>query len=619
MPIAPYGTWRSPITSDLIVAESIGMPEVRIDRGRVYWLEARPQERGRNVVVSAETGDLTPAPFNVRTRVHEYGGGAWTVSDNVLYFSNFSDGRLYLLGPGQSAPEPISPAGPFAYADGVVDSRGRWVGVREDRSDPNREPVNTVVRLEAGRAEVLARGHDFFSNPRLSPDDHYLAYLAWDHPRMPWDGTTLYLNQYAIAGGPEESIFQPEFSPDGTALFFVSDRTGWWNLYRFDLKSGSTRAVAPLGAEFGQPQWVFGLSTYAFDGASRLICSYVRRGSARLGILDLHSGDFNPIPTHYTDISSVRADAGRVVFRAGSPQTPTSIVELNTVTGQTQVLKKSTAVTDDPAICRCLTAPRSIDFPSGHHKAHALFYPAFNPDFAAPEGDRQPLLVKCHGGPTAAASQSLDLRTQYWTSRGIGVLDVNYAGSTGYGRPYRELLYGQWGVIDVEDAIAGARYLAALGHVDGNRCVISGGSAGGYTVLSALAFHDFFRGGASHYGVSDPAALARDTHKFESHYLESLIGPYPAREALYRERSPLLHAGGIDVPVIFFQGDEDEVVPPSQTEKMVEALRAKGTPVAYMLFSGEQHGFRQAANIKRALDAELFFYAVNVFRTGLTF
>jgi dipeptidyl aminopeptidase/acylaminoacyl peptidase len=613
MPVALYASWRSPISSDLIVAQSVNLPEVRIDGGRVYWLEGRPQERGRYVVVAAEGGDLTPAPFNVRTRVHEYGGGSWTVANGVLYFSNFADGRLY------RDLAPITPEGAYRYADLIIDPQGRVVAVREDHTGGG-EPVNTIVRIDtSGRAEILAEGHDFFSSPRLSPDGRHFAYLAWDHPRMPWDGTELYLDGTRIAGGSAESIFQPEFAPDGSTLLYVSDRSGWWNLYRYDLSSGATHDIAPMSAEFGEPQWVFGMSIYAFAGPGRLVCACNENGLGRLAVIDLATRALTPIDTPYTDFSSVRAEGGRVVFRAGSPKTPAAIVTLDLATGKTEVLKQATTAADDPAISRCFTAPQAIEYPSGSRTAHGLFYPAFHPDYTAPEGDRPPLVVKCHGGPTSAASSTLDLRIQYWTSRGISVLDVNYGGSTGYGRAYRELLNANWGIVDVDDAVNGARHLAAEGLVDGARCVITGGSAGGYTVLAALTFRDFFRGGASHYGVSDLAVLARDTHKFESRYLDTLIGPYPDREDLYLERSPLAHADRLNAPVIFFQGDEDQVVPPNQTELMVEALRAKGAPVGYLLFAGEQHGFRQAANIKRALDAELLFYAVNVFRAGLYF
>jgi dipeptidyl aminopeptidase/acylaminoacyl peptidase len=640
--IAPYGCWKSPITSDLIVGQSVGLSEIRLDGHEIYWLESRPEEGGRSVVVrwvagSSKGEDMVPPPFNVRTRVHEYGGGAWVVEEGIVYFSNYEDQRIYRLDDVGAEPVPITPKGAMRYADGVIDSsRHSWIGVREDHTAPGREPTNTIVRIDLGASQpdtgcVLASGHDFYSSPRLSPEGRGLTYLAWDHPRMPWVGTTLYAlkldsagmptgSPRLIAGGERESIFQPEWAPDGNAVFFVSDRTGWWNLYRCALDTLKIDAIAPMEAEFGQPQWVFGMSTYGFVGADRLVCSYSSEGLGRLGSIELASGRITLFDLPYTDFSSVRAEGDRVVFRGGSAAIPPSFVLLDLATGKTEILKKSTMIADDPGLARYCTGVEPVEFPTeGNKTAFGLYYPAFNPDYRAPDDDKPPLLVKCHGGPTAAASSTLDLRTQYWTSRGISVLDVNYGGSTGFGREYRERLDANWGVVDVNDCVNGARYLANEGRVDGTRSVITGGSAGGYTTLAALTFRDYFRGGASHYGVCDLAVLARDTHKFESRYLESLVGPYPDREDLYRERSPLTYADRLSVPVIFFQGEEDMVVPPNQAEIMVNALRSKGTAVGYLLFSGEQHGFRIGQNIKRSLDAELYFYAVNVFRTGLTF
>src|SRR5579871_2994256 len=643
---APYGSWKSPITSDLIVAQATMLSDVRIDGDHVYWLEGRPQEQGRNVIVRAGPDgaitDVTPAGSNVRTRVHEYGGASWLVVDGTCIFSNFADQRLYRQRAGQAEPEPLTPAPSsqerhWRYADGVVDRRRRrWIGVREDHSSVG-EPVNTIVAIDLDHpapspGRVLAEGHDFFCSARLSPDANRMLWLAWDHPNMPWNGTTLYLAEIdgtgalagarTIAGGAAESIFQPEWSPDGNEIVFVSDRTGWWNLYAYDIAAAATRPLCPMAAEFGMPQWNLGMSTYAFAGARRIVCAYTAAGLGKLAALDLTTGALQPIETSFTEFGSVRADGDRVVFRGGAPDRPTSVIALDLQSGRQRVLKQATELLDrtEPRITGYLTKVEPVEFPTtGGKTAFGLFYPPHNPDYVGGPDERPPLLVKCHGGPTSSASSTLNLGTHFWTSRGIAVLDVNYGGSTGFGREYRERLRRNWGIVDVDDCVNGAKFLAQRGLVDAKRVVISGGSAGGYTTLAALAFRDFFQGGASYYGVSDAAALARDTHKFESRYLDWLIGPYPEEEARYRERSPVYHADRLSKPVIFFQGSEDAVVPPNQTEVMVDALRCKGNAVGYFLFSGEQHGFRQAANIKRCLDAELAFYAVQVFRVGLTF
>ena len=643
---APYGSWKSPITSDLIVAEATMLSDVRIDGDYVYWLEGRPREQGRNVIVRAgPTGaatDITPAGFNARTRVHEYGGASWLVADGTCIFSNFADQRLYRQREGQSVPEPVTPECSnrerhWRYSDGVLDQpRRRWIGVREDHSAEG-EPVNAIVAMDLDRlatspGRVLAGGHDFFCSARLSPDANRMVWLAWDHPNMPWNGTTLYLADIdsggtpqsvrVIAGGVAESVFQPEWSPDGDEIVFVSDRSGWWNLYAYNVVTEATRPLFPMMAEFGVPQWNLGVSTYAFADARRIVCTYTSAGLGQLATLDLITGTVQPIATGFTEFGSIRAERDRVVFRGGAPDRPTSVVTLDLRSGQFQILKQATDLLDraDLRIADYLARVEPVEFPTTSRKtAHGLFYPPHNSDYRANANELPPLLVKCHGGPTSAASSTLNLGTQFWTSRGIAVLDVNYGGSTGFGREYRERLKFNWGVVDVDDCVNGAKFLAERGLVDARRVVISGGSAGGYTSLAALAFRDFFQGGASYYGVSDAAALARDTHKFESRYLDWLIGPFPEMETRYRERSPLHHADRISKPVIFFQGADDAVVPPNQTEVMVEALRRNGNPVGYFLFSGEQHGFRQAANIKRCLDAEIAFYAVQVFRIGLTF
>ncbi|HEX8709532.1 MAG TPA: S9 family peptidase [Pyrinomonadaceae bacterium] len=619
--VAPYGTWKSPITSELVVGSSIGLGRVMLDGEDIYWLEVRPAEGGRSVVVrltpDGQTSDVTPQPFNTRTRVHEYGGGDYLVAGGTIYFSNFADQRLYRQQPG-SAPQPLTPAIEMRYADAVIDNhRGQLVCVREDHTRGG-EPVNTLVRLKlegGGAGEVLASGNDFYSSPRLSPDGARLAWLTWNHPNMPWDGTELWVGELdaggmmtrseRVAGGVEESIFQPEWSPDGV-LHFVSDRSGWWNLYRLS-EQGRTEPLHEMAAEFGMPQWVFGMSSYAFESAERIICAYIEKGSSRLGRLETQTDRLEPIETPYTDITSLSASSNRAVFLGGSPTKPASVVELNLTTGEAEILQRANTLKIEEGY---LSTAQAIEFPTENGlTAYAFYYPPRNQDYHAPEGERPPLLVKSHGGPTSASTTTLGLGIQYWTSRGIGVLDVNYGGSTGYGREYRRRLNGTWGIVDVDDCANGASYLVERGLADGARLMITGGSAGGYTTLCALVFRDRFGAGASHYGVSDCEALARETHKFESRYLDRLIGPYPERADLYRERSPIHYVDRLSCPVIFFQGLEDKIVLPNQAEMMVEALRSKGLPVAYVPFEGEQHGFRRAENIKRALDGELYFYS----------
>ncbi|HEY0098996.1 MAG TPA: prolyl oligopeptidase family serine peptidase [Pyrinomonadaceae bacterium] len=652
--IAPYGSWKSPITSDLIVQGSVGLGAVRVDREDIYWLELRPSEGGRSCLVrrdaSGATRDMTALPFNIRTRVHEYGGGDFVVHHGTIYFTNFSDQRLYRQTPDDSKPQPLTPESnnELRYADMIVDaSRRRLIAVREDHTAGTHEPTNALVAVSlepytkradtadvdatnadalnvdtpGNGGQVLVSGYDFYSSPRLSPDGKELAWLCWNHPNMPWDGTELWRGDVGadgaitgarrIAGGRDESIFQPEWSPDGR-LYFVSDKSGWWNLYRMAQAGAGEpfEALCEMEAEFGQPQWIFGMSTYAFTSASEIICAYTVRGMSSLARLDTETKQLQRIESPYADIQYLQAAPGRAVFRAGAPDMPPAIVALDLsdpAGAQFEVLRRASEHEIDEGY---LSIAQPVEFPTSNGQtAHAFFYPPRNRDFAAPEGTRPPLLVKSHGGPTSAASTTLSLNIQYWTSRGIAVLDVNYGGSTGYGRAYRLRLNGTWGITDVDDCANGARALAAAGLVDGERCVITGGSAGGYTTLAALTFRDTFKAGASHYGVSDLGALVRDTHKFEARYLDNLIGPYPERQDIYQARSPINFTDQLSCPVIFFQGLEDKVVPPNQAELMVEALRAKGLPVAYVAFPGEQHGFRRAENIKRALDGELYFYS----------
>lgn len=621
----PYGSWTSPITSKAIVSAAIGLGQVGLDGDDIYWVEQRPTEGGRNVIVQhthdgrtpdGQTIDRTPAPFNARTRVHEYGGGAFMVSGGVLYFSDFADQRLYCQR-GSEAPQALTPEAAMRYADGVVDSRrNRLIYVREDHTDAGREAVNSLVSIDLanGDMQVLVSGNDFYAAPRLSPDGSQLAWLTWNHPNMPWDGTELLVGDIRedgtvartvhVAGGASESIFQPEWSPDGI-LHFVSDRTEWWNLYRW--AAGRIEPLCAKAAEFGRPQWGLGMFTYCFVSASQIVCCYTEQGIWHLASLDTQSQQLDVIPTPYSDITGLRASNGRVVFTAGSPTESTAVVQLDLDTRELTTLRRSNDLSLDPGY---ISTPEPIEFPTAQGRtAHALFYAPTNKDHTAPAGERPPLIVKSHGGPTSAAPSTLNLGIQYWTSRGFAVLDVNYGGSTGYGRAYRQRLNGQWGIVDVEDCTNGARFLVERGAAAGNRLAITGGSAGGYTTLCALTFHDVFSAGASHYGVSDLEALAGETHKFESRYLDSLIGPYPERQDLYRARSPIRFTDRLSCPLILFQGLEDQVVPPNQAEMMAQALRDKGVPVAYVPFEGEQHGFRRAENIVRALDGELYFYS----------
>jgi len=581
----------------------LGEPELGED-GSAWWLERRPLEGGRTAIVRAGE-DMTPPEFNVRTRVHEYGGAAWLLSGDTVFFSHWDDQRLYRLDPGGSA-VPITPEGPYRYADGRALPDGTAiVCIRETHGAG--EPLNEVVRIPAdgsGPPEPIASGRDFYAAPRPGPDGRDLCWLCWEHPNMSWDGCELWVGERRVAGGPDESIWQPEWSPGGE-LHWVSDRTGWWNLYS---ESGQ---VTGERAELGMPLWQFGGSTYAFLEDCTIACTRVDRAVARLHLL--RGGRLEDVGLPYTSFGypHLRARGERLIFVAASPEQEPAVITWSEAEG-VSVLRRASDEPLDPAL---VSIPRAIEFENaGGRTAHAFYYPPASPSFEGPPGERPPLIVQIHGGPTAHATPELEPATIFWTSRGVGVVDVNYGGSTGFGREYRNLLRGSWGVADVEDCIAAARHLASEGEVDGERLAIHGGSAGGYTTLCALAFHpEAFAAGTSYYGVADAAALARDTHKFESRYLDGLIGPWPEAQELYRERSPIHFADRIRAPVLLLQGLEDEVVPPEQAEEMAAALRRSRVPHAVMLFEGEQHGFRRAETIIRALEAELSFYG-QVFR-----
>ena len=620
--VAPYGSWASPITIDLLLkgAVSLGRGTARWDGNDLYWTEERPTEGGRQVVVrrtDSGNADVTPVGFNARTRVHEYGGGHFAVSGGTVWFANFDDQRIYVQKRGID-PLAITPAADIRHADLLVDPpRGRIFAVCEDHTTGATEAVNTLVALDwNGDRDIItvAAGNDFYSSPKLSPDGGRLAWLTWNHPNMPWDGTELWVGELdgdgnatsarKVAGGPTESIFQPEWSPTG-GLYFVSDRNDWWNIYR--IRGDGDEPVYRRDAEFGSPQWGFGMSRYAFAGQTEIACVYSEAGGTKLGLIDISKSTLKQIELLYTDLRSVSVNGRRVAMVAASPTLSERVLVVDLDSGAQEVVKVSNPAHIDPGY---FSVPRAIEFPTeGGLTAHAFYYAPKNKDYDGPPGEAPPLVVHSHGGPTSAVGSSFDLEFQYWTSRGFGIVDVNYGGSSGFGRAYRLRLNGNWGVVDVDDCINAARYLVAGGLADGKRIAITGGSAGGFTTLVALTKRDFFNAGASHFGIGDLVTFVKDTHKFESRYLDTLIGPYPERADLYRERSAVNFADNLNCPVILFQGLEDKVVPPSQAEEFVAVCKRKKLPYAYLPFEGEQHGFRQAKNIRRSIEGELYFYS----------
>ena len=622
--IAPYGSWESPVTTEMLTAGALRFEGIAVDGGDVYWVESRPDEAGRCAAMRRTAGgavsEVTTPAFSARTRVHEYGGGALAVSNGVAYFSNFSDQRLYRRPvDGSQAPTALTPEIAVRYADATVDdARGRTICVAEDhrRAGTEAENLLAAVPTAGGEPAPVHRGFDFYASPRLSPDGNRLAWVCWNHPNLPWDATELWVADVAadgalsaprrIAGGAagDVSVIQPAWGPDGT-LFCVSDVSGWWNLHRWN--GERLVPVLPMDAEFGLPPWLFGMSRYAVFDADRLVAHYGDAGASHLAVIDVAAGRLREIATPFTTFGSFAAAArGRLACVAASAEAGAALVAIDPESGECETLRRGAQPKLDGSY---VSRAEAITFPStGGRTAHACYYAPRNSAFRAPEGELPPLLTFIHGGPTASADPGFKLAIQYWTTRGVAVVDVNYGGSTGYGTAYRRLLRGAWGIVDREDCEAAAGHLVARGDVDAARLAIRGGSAGGYTTLCALAFGRVFTAGASYYGVSDAAALARDTHKFESRYLDVLIGPWPERADLYEERSPIHAVDRLSCPVIFLQGLEDAVVPPDQTERMVDALRKKGLPVACLMFEGEQHGFRQAANIQRAAEAELYFY-----------
>ena len=619
----PYGHWPSPISAELLTAQGIRISEPQAINNRVYWLESRPQEKGRTALVCDEAGvrsDLLPAPHSIRTRAQEYGGASYLATAQAIFYVLDSDQRIYRYDIAQQQTQAITPDGAYRYADFCYDPiRNRLIVVREDCTQNVHHPVSSIIVLDLTKDEayLLAQGADFYSNPRLSPDGTQLSFLRWNHPNMPWDGSECVLLELdqpgviirtsIIAGSAQESIFQPQWSAAGE-LFFVSDRSNWWNIYRWDGTSSQTLCLT--NAEFATPQWVFGMSCYGFLSQTEILCCFSQDGFWQLGIINCEANTLTNIETDFRDISSIHCHNGKGYFIAASATQSAQLWcydngDIKPLTNNTQTLSAD-----------YFAAAQAIEFPtSDGESAYGFFYAPKNPDIKQsteqlPPLTKQlpPLIVMCHGGPTGATESSLNLKIQFWTSRGFAVLDVNYRGSTGYGKQYRDRLKNNWGITDVIDVCSGVDYLAARHLIDKNKVAIRGSSAGGYTVLAALTFSDVFKAGASLYGIGDLEALARDTHKFEAHYLDSLVGEYPAQQKIYRDRSPIHHIDQLNCPVIFLQGLQDKVVPPAQAEAMVAALQTKGIMTKYVTFEEEAHGFRQAHNIQRALNEELDFY-----------
>lgn len=652
---SPYGTWESPISAADVAAGARGFEQVALDGDAIWWIETRPEEKGRSVVMRWRPGagveEITPRGFSARTLVNSYGGGAMTVGEGRVVFSNFSpadfpgtrDQRLHLQAPGMQ-PRPITPQVNTRYADGVLDPRRNLLFCVREESDAllhgQAQQTLVAVDLDGGKLPVtLAEGADFYACPRLSPDGRQLAWIEWDYPSMPWEGTRLCVadlrpdgtarNARKLAGDPAEhiapslnpvlqealrvsgeSLTEPRWAPDGT-LYCVTDRLEvdgerWWNLHR--VTDEGLTPVTKEAAEFTAPLWRLGASSWDVLSDTEALCAVTRQGTWSLARVDLSTGALTPLDLPWTQIGHVHTGEGFAVFTAGSFTEPTALIRLDLATMRHEVIRASGEPTAEAKAC--FAAPERIEVPTGDgsETTHAFYHPPLNPGFTAPEGDRPPLLIVIHGGPTAAVSASVKLDIRYFTSRGFGVVDVNYRGSTGFGRAYRQRMYGGWGVVDIEDCVAVARHLADADKVDPYRIASRGGSSGGYTTLALAAFTDLLSAAASYYGISNLEMIATDTDKLEARYAELLLGPWPRAQKLFKARSPLFHAGDIDCPLILFQGLDDPVVPPPQARVLIDALMEKKLPVAANFYEGESHGFRMKANIIRSLEQELSFY-----------
>lgn len=634
--IAPFGTWTSPLSATAVTGAARALETVMADAGTIYVVELRPDEGGRSAIIrirpDGTKDDLLPPGFSARSRVHEYGGGAMCAHLGTVFFVNDKDQRIWRVRPGDE-PRAVTPEGPLRFADLIVDERReRLIAVCEDHgpvlNGTAKEPSNRLVAIDltgAGLIDTLFAGSDFVAHPRLSPDGRRLAFVAWDHPNMPWDATNLCIGTFSPSGrminveiviGADagHSNVMPSWGDDGT-LWFSSDASGFWNLWR---RNGTTlEAIAPIDAEIGGPAWNFGRSQFVITSRNEIIAVLTRNAVDGLARLDLETGIWHPIATPFTAIHSLRRSGQCIVFAAASSHAEFAACQVDLATQTFDLLHEPTPPRLAPAY---VSTPEPVTFgsraPDGStREAHAFYYPPKNPAFEAPNGEKPPLIVTVHGGPTSATQPVFMLWRHFWTTRGFAILDVNYSGSTGYGRAYRKRLNGQWGVADVEDVVAAASHAGATGLADPDRMAVLGGSAGGFVVLAGLAFHDVFKAGINLFGVSDLKLLAEESHKFEARYCDILVGPLPQAAAIYEARSPLSRIEGIREPLLILQGLDDKVVPPNQSELVFEGVKKSGTPVAYLAFEGEGHGFRHAATRERALTAELYFlgrvFAIN--------
>ncbi|MBM3193057.1 MAG: S9 family peptidase [Chlamydiae bacterium] len=617
MPIfaTPYGSFSSPISAELVAKGSVAIRQILIDEDHLFWIEGRPEENGRAVAVCYESKkDILPSPYYIRTTVHEYGGKCSEIFDGIIYFSNFTDQNLYKLLPDKTVVK-ITNTTVFRFADFSIHPNGKWLYcVLEDHTEKDRiENCIGRVDLETGEVEKIAKGHDFYAAPRLSPDGKKIAFIFWDHPNMAWDATELWIadlgttgyieSEKKIAGSKDESVVEPSFSPEGL-LYFISDRSGYWNLYNEE-----NEAIYEMNAEFSNPIWLLGNKSYTFvkvENKTKIAAIITEKAIDSLALIDIEKHTLKKIPLEFNTISDISTWKENIVIIAKSPTKLQHIIQVDPISEKISILKAPKELEIDSSY---FSTPEIIEFPSLNDKtAFAFFYPPKNPKVRAKNSEKPPLIVFTHGGPTSNVNSSLKLAIQFWTSRGFAVCDVNYSGSSGFGREYRDRLKGNWGVVDVFDVCSAAKFLVNKGAVDKDKLIIEGGSAGGYTTLAALTFTDVFKVGGSYFGVSDLELLTQDGHKYEARYLDSLIGPYPAKKSLYQERSPLFHADKLSCPVLFLQGGMDKIVPKNQAEKMYEALLKKKIPTAYILFEEEAHGFRSSQNIITAFESELYFY-----------